>query len=117
LLTVFTLEKKEIKENKKMMKFEMTYHASVERIDRLTACIEYIGVGEVVKEIEKDGAVERLMDTGLLLVVNPKTNTLITGYAVTVKQVCGIYNGQRVPPALYKRVQTNAKKYAFLYKM
>ena len=100
-----------------MMKFEMTYHAQVERIDRLVACIEHIGVGEVVKEIQRDTTVERLTNTGLLLVVNPNTNTLITGYAVTVKQICGIYNGQRVPPALYKRVQTNAKKYAFLYKM
>lgn len=100
-----------------MMKFKMTYHAQVERIDRLVACIEYIGVGEVVREIKRDGAVEQLTDTGLLLVVNPTTNVLITGYAVTPKQLSGIYNGQRIPHYLYKKVQTNAKKYAFLYEM
>lgn len=100
-----------------MMKFEMTYHAQVERLDRLVACIEHIGVGEVVREVERFGAVERLTDTGLVLIVNPATNVLITGYAATVKQLCGIYEGQRVPQYLYKRVQTNAKKYAFLYKM
>ena len=100
-----------------MMKFEMTYHAQVERIDRLSACITHIGVGEVVREVKRHGAVERLTDTGLVLIVNPQTNTLITGYAATVKQLCGIYQGQRVPQYLYKKVQTNTKKYAFLYKM
>lgn len=100
-----------------MMKFKMTYHAQVERLDRLVACIEHIGVGEIVREVERDGAVERLTDTGLLLIVNPTTNVLITGYAVTPKQLSGIYNGQRIPQYLYKKVQTNAKKYAFLYKM
>ena len=54
-----------------MMKFEMTYHAQVERLDRLVACIEHIGVGEVVREVERFGAVERLTDTGLVLIVNP----------------------------------------------
>ena len=31
-----------------MMKFEMTYHAKEERIDRLVKCVELIGVGDVI---------------------------------------------------------------------
>ena len=32
------------------MRFEMTYHAKEERIDRLTACIQYLGFNEIIKE-------------------------------------------------------------------
>ena len=35
-----------------MMKFEMTYHAKEERIDRLVKCIELIGVGDVILTAE-----------------------------------------------------------------
>ena len=63
-----------------MMKFKMTYHAQVERIDRLVACVQHIGVGEVIKEMPgRNGRTELLTDTGLLLVVHSATNTLITG--------------------------------------
>jgi hypothetical protein len=103
-----------------MRKFNMTYHAQIERIDRLAACIENIGVGEVVLEVERYGAVEQLTDTGLLLVINPTTNALITGYMVTIKQMYAMFMDSgytKIPDRIYKTVRTNSKKYAFLYKM
>ena len=101
-----------------MMKFKMTYHAQVERIDRLVACVQHIGVGEVIKEMPgRNGRTELLTDTGLLLVVHSATNTLITGYAVTPRQLGGIYQDQHIPQYLRKKVQTNSKKFAFLFTM
>ena len=103
-----------------MMKFEMTTHAKVDRLDRLAACIEHLGVGEVVLEVERFDAVERLTSTGLILIVNAQTNTLITGYAATINQMCGMYKScgyNRVPDRIYKQVVKNSKKYAFLYRM
>ena len=103
-----------------MMKFEMTYHAKEDRLDRLAACIEHLGVGEVILEVERFGAMERLTSTGIVLIVNAETNTLITGYAATIKQMYGMYKTcgyERVPDRIYKQVVRNSKKYAFLYKM
>lgn len=103
-----------------MRKVNMSYHAKIERIDRLAACVEHIGIGEIVLEIERYGAVEQFMDNGLVLIINPATNTLITGYMATIKQMYAMFmeNGYtKIPDRIYKTVRTNSKKYAFLYDM
>lgn len=108
-----------------MMKFEMTYHAKEERIDRLVKCIELIGVGDVILTAEsirdyRQGTIRQLTSTGLILVVNSTTNALVTGYMGTLKQVNAIYrdNGyQKIPNAMYKQVKRNTEKYSFLLEM
>lgn len=101
-----------------MMK--MTYHAQVERIDRLVACIEHLGVGEVVLETEFNDARVRLTSTGLCLVMDKYEDKLITGYMCPINRCTAIYRSSgytRVPESIYKTVTRNNKKYKFLLEM
>ena len=50
------------------MKVKMSRHAIEDRFDRLAACIERLGVGEVVLENERFGAIQKLTSTGLCLI-------------------------------------------------
>ena len=86
-----------------MIKFEMTHHASVDRLDRLVACVQYLGMSEFVLE-QPDPRY-------------PNTVRCLTGFMATPKQVCAMYKGQRVPQALYNTVVRNNKKFAFLAEM
>ena len=102
------------------MMMKMTYHAQVERIDRLVACIEHLGVGEVVLETEFNNARLRLTSTGLCLVMDQYEEKLITGYMCPVDRCAAMYhsNGyKRVPDTIYKTVTRNNKKYKFLLQM
>ena len=103
-----------------MMTIQMSYHAHTERADRLAACIECIGVGHVVYEVanyRRDReAVTRVTSTGLVLIMNKNTNTVITGYAATPKQIAGIYQG-KAPQSLFNRVKKNYEKFRFLYEI
>ena len=61
------------------IKTKMTFHAQVERLDRLAACIERLGVGEVALEAVHNGVRFRLTSTGLCLIYAVNEETLITG--------------------------------------
>lgn len=102
-----------------MMKIEMTYHASVERLDRLAACVQYLGMNEIVKEQldtkHNRNAVRKLTDTGIILVV-AEDGKLITGYMATVAQVASFYDS-KTPSYMMNRVKKNVQKYKFLLKM
>lgn len=108
-----------------MMKFEMTYHAKEERIDRLVKCVELIGVGDVIltasnEEETRRGIKRQLTSTGLVLIVNAQSNILITGYMGNLSQVVAIYreNGiERMPNSMHKQVKRNVEKYRFLLEM
>jgi hypothetical protein len=108
-----------------MMKFEMTYHAKEERIDRLVKCVELIGVGDVIltasnEEETRRGVKRQLTSTGLVLIVNAQSNILITGYMGNLNQVVAIYreNGiERMPNSMHKQVKRNVEKYKFLLEM
>lgn len=102
------------------MTMKMTYHAQIERIDRLVACIECLGVGEVVLETEFNDARLRLTSTGLCLVMDQHEEKLITGYMCSVDRCAAMYHSsgyRKVPDAIYKTVTRNNKKYKFLLQM
>lgn len=102
------------------IKTKMTFHAQVERLDRLAACIERLGVGEVALEAVHDGVRFRLTSTGLCLIYAADEETLITGYMCTVKRCVAMYSAsgyERVPAGIFKTVTRNNKKYAFLLNM
>jgi hypothetical protein len=108
-----------------MMKFEMTNHAKVDRLDRLVKCVELIGVGDVILTAENENDVRRgvkrqLTSTGLVLIVNSQSNILITGYMGNLNQVVAIYreNGiEKMPNSMHKQVKRNNEKYKFLLEM
>ena len=100
----------------KVMRVRMTRHAAEDRLDRLVACIEHLGIGEVVLENERFGAIQKLTSTGLCLIYGEK-DTLITGYMCTIQQCSAMYgaNGYaKIPDKVYKTVVRNQKQYKFL---
>ena len=102
------------------IKTKMTFHAQVERLDRLAACVEYLGIGEVALEAVYNGVRFRLTTTGLCLVYAVDEETLITGYMCPVNRCIAMYNAcgyKRVPVCIFKTVTRNNKKYAFLLDM
>lgn len=102
-----------------IMRVKMTRHAVEDRLDRLVACVEHLGVGEVVLTTEHYGAIQKLTSTGLCLVCGAD-DELITGYMCTIQQCSAMYfaNGrERVPEKIYKTVVRNQKEYKFLLDM
>ena len=102
------------------IKTKMTFHARVERLDRLVACIEHLGIGEIALEAVHNGVRFRLTTTGLCLIYAINEETLITGYMCPTNKCIAMYNAcgyKRVPVGIFKTVTRNNKKYAFLLNM
>ena len=102
------------------IKTKMTFHARVERLDRLAACVERLGVGEVALEAVHNGVRFRLTSTGLCLVYAVNEETLITGFMCPINRCIAMYSAcgyKRVPTGIFKTVTRNNKEYAFLLNM
>lgn len=101
-----------------MKKYDMTYHAQVDRLDRLSLCIETVGVGDILKQrIDQERqTITQVTSTGLILVVGLKSGKLITGFMGTVSQVAYLYQGH-TPTSLMKVVKKNNKLYPYLLEM
>ena len=103
-----------------IIKTSMTYHASVERIDRIVACIEHLGMDDFVLECAEPTRLYRLTNTGILFVFNERGDTLITGYMATFDKVAALYKSQgyeRIPLQMADRIARNNKKYKFLLQL
>jgi hypothetical protein len=99
------------------MKFTMTYHAEVERIDRITACLVTLGMNEFVLEIKESSKVLRLTDTGILFVFDESGNKLITGYAPGPMKVASLYKRvgyAEAPRKMWLTATRNSQRYKFL---
>ena len=102
-----------------VMKVKMSRHAVEDRLDRLVACVEHLGVGEVVLTTERYGATQKLTSTGLCLICGENT-LLITGYMCSIDQCKAMYGDSgydKIPEKIYKTVVRNQKQYKFLLKM
>lgn len=102
-----------------MIKMEMTYHASVERLDRLAACVEYLGMSQFVYEApdpKYPGTIKCLTATGITVIKSSTSNTLITGWMASPREVAAMYKGN-APKKLFARVIKNNEKFAFLATM
>lgn len=103
-----------------VIKTKMTLHAKTDRLDRLAACVEHLGIGEVVLETINKGARFRLTSTGLCLIYATNEEKLITGYMCPINRCVAMYSAcgyERVPAGIFKTVTRNNKKYAFLLDM
>lgn len=99
---------------------KMTHHATHDRLDRLAACVELLGIGETVLETCYNGKRFRLTETGLCLVMAPDQELVITGYMCPIERCVKMYHSsgyKSVPPAIYKTVVRNNKKYSFLLEL
>lgn len=101
-----------------MMKYEFTNHARYDRLERLTACVEAVGLGEILKQTinTERKTITQITSTGLILIKGLETNKLVTGYMATVSQVAYLYHGH-TPTSLMKIVKKNNKQYPHLLEM
>lgn len=102
-----------------MIRMEMTYHASVERLDRLAACVEHLGMSHFVYEApdpKYPDTIRCLTSTGIIVIKSATSNTLITGWMATPKQVAAMFNGH-APKKLFARIIKNNERFAFLATM
>ena len=94
-----------------MMKRNITYHISEERIDRAMFIMETVGIGEIIKEercIDEHGRVswQCFTNTGVILVLSENRKMLITLYIATQPKVSAMFNGN-CPSWVIKMVRKN----------
>lgn len=82
-----------------MMKRNISYHISEERLDRAVFIQTTIGIGEIVKEkrrVDEYGRVswQCFTNTGVILVLSEDKQMLITLYIATQPKVSSIYDGK-----------------------
>ncbi len=99
-------------------KTPISYHASTERIERLTACLTTLGYNNFVLQVEDkkrgNGTTQFLTDTGIVIVRNSNNGNLVTGYMATVAQAIKMYRVagyQKMPDGMYRRVVRNNEKH------
>lgn len=97
-----------------MMK--MSYHAHVERFDRIVTLIEQVGIGEIVASQEhyasKSGRRMSITTTGIALIISNDDNTLITAFAPDIGLVTSFFRTlgfHEVPTQVYRSVLKNRK--------
>ena len=102
------------------MKLSMTYHAREERFDRLSALVDYLGVGEIVLEVPDKyytNSISCLTSTGIIIVKSSVNGVMITGYMASIRQATAMFYTagiSRIPRTLYQTINRNNKKYSFL---
>lgn len=101
-----------------MPTFKMTYHAKVERIDRIVTLLTEVGYNEFILEVKQFGRMLRLTDTGIIFIFDESGETLITGYLGQRLKVSSLYKQAgytETPKKVWKTVTRNEKQYSFLY--
>jgi hypothetical protein len=98
-----------------MLKRNITYHISEERVDRACYIMQTIGIGEVIKEVrcvQEDGRVswQCLTNTGVILVLSEDKKICITLYIASQPKVSAMYQG-KTPSWVINMVRKN-RKYA-----
>lgn len=94
-----------------MMKRNITYHISEERINRAVFIMETVGLGEVIKEekcIDEQGRTswQCFTNTGVILVLSEDKKMLITLYIATQPKVSAMFKGN-CPSWVMKLVRKN----------
>lgn len=97
-----------------MKQYMMTRHVINDRIDRLTLIATYIGWGEVIHEqinYERKSILS-LTNTGIVLVKDMQSKTIITAYPASISRITTIYHAmgvERVPQYLFEKARKNEK--------
>ena len=99
-------------------KTTISYHASEERIERLTACLATLGMNEYVLSVKdnerNNNTTKFLTDTGIIIIRNSDNGNIVTGYMASVSQAAKMYKMagfERMPNGMYKKVTSNNKKH------
>lgn len=98
---------------------KMTYHARVERVERIEAIAQTIGITKPVLEYidYQDQKRYQLTSTGIILVLALEEDRLITAFMSTYDQASKLYHlvgKKRISPKVEKKIQKNIEKYSYL---
>ena len=96
-----------------MMKRNISYHISEDRLDRACYIMQTVGIGEIIKEQrgrdEKGRVYWRCFtNTGVMLIMNEDKSRVVTLYIAEQKQVSSIYEGN-TPSWVFALVRKNMK--------
>lgn len=95
-----------------MMERNVTYHMSEDRLERAAFIATQIGYGNVVREkfystADRGDYWRQITDTGVLIVRSADKRIVITLWIANVNQASDIFNGEKLPPCLYKKIVKN----------
>ena len=96
-----------------MLKRNISYHISEDRLDRACYIMQTIGIGDIIKEqrgIDEQGRVywRCFTNTGVMLIMNADKSRVVTLYIAEQKQVSSIYQGN-TPSWVFALVRKNMK--------
>ena len=96
-----------------MLKRNISYHISEDRLDRATYIMTTVGMGEIIKEqrgIDEQGRIywRCFTNTGVMLIMNADKSRVVTLYIAEQKQVSSIYQG-KTPSWVFALVRKNMK--------
>lgn len=106
-----------------MIKMKISAHVKNDRLERMMYIAQNIGWGDIVIQFsnkKNNGSMTCLTDTGIVLIMDPRDNVLITAYVADYPLVKKIYlsNGwTRVPQFIEAKVGKNKKHRQFLSRM
>lgn len=96
-----------------MIKRNISYHISEDRLDRACYIMQTIGIGEVIKEqhgIDEKGRGfwRSFTNTGVMLIMNEQKTQVVTLYIADQKQVSSLYQG-KTPSWIFAMVRKNVQ--------
>ena len=97
---------------------KLSYHARIERTDRLVSILAHVGLGEPCLEIASRTEDKTLVltDTGVLMVYNGSKTVLVTAYLPKCDKmyaICKQYDVE-MPWRVLKVLKVNEKKFAWI---
>ena len=103
-----------------MKPISTTYHAGVERANRLQALEEVLGFTKPVLEVVVEEEEKRylLTSSGIIVVKNLYRDIVITAFMATVAQGYRLYRmagKAQVSPKVYKRITKNIERHSELF--
>lgn len=103
--------------------YTLSYHARVERANRITAILTYVGLGQPIfsgiDALHKNH-VFHITNTGVIVVVDEKTKTIITMYLLTLEKLYALFRRQgydHVGYNLDEVVKKNQIRYKWILKI
>ena len=107
-----------------MTEMKLTYHAKYERADRIAQILAILGIGEKLIDFPEADKTYRLMNNGVLFIMDSRTQVVITAYVPNIKKVAAFYRSigvDHIPPYIYNVVKKNMqnkelKKLRWMYK-
>ena len=69
-----------------MTEMKLTYHARYERADRIAQILAILGIGEKLIDFPEEDKTYRLMNNGVLFIMDSRTQVVITAYVPSIKK-------------------------------